>query len=51
MAQGLLSTPFTFTESIMFLLRGFIEFCDVFFGDEIISVKLPKSNLFTWIRS
>ena len=36
MAQGLLGDPFTFTESIMFLLRDFIEFCDVFFDDVII---------------
>ena len=36
MAQGLLGAPFTFIESIMFLLRDFIEFCNGFFGDVII---------------
>ena len=36
MAQDLLGAPFTFNESIMFLLRDFIEFCDGFFDDLII---------------
>ena len=36
MAQGLPGPPFTFTESIMFLLRDFIEFCNGFLGDVII---------------
>ena len=36
MTQGLLDVLFTFTESIMFLLRDFIEFCDGFFDDIII---------------
>ena len=36
MAQDLLGAPFTFNESIMFLLRDFIEFCDGFFDDVII---------------
>ena len=30
MAQGFLGAPFTFTETVIFLLRDFIEFCDGF---------------------
>ena len=48
MAQGLFGAPFTFTESVMFLLRDFIEFCDGFFDDVIIFSELLKSTLYTW---
>ena len=45
MTQGLLGAPFTFTESIMFLLRGFIEFCDGFFDDVIIFSETVEEHL------
>ena len=45
MAQGLLGAPFTFTESVMFLLRDFIEFCDGFFDDVIIFSETIEEHL------
>ena len=45
MAQGLHGDPFTFTESIMFLLRDFIEFCDGFFDDVIIFSETIEEHL------
>ena len=45
MAQGLLGAPFTFTESLMFLLRDFIEFCDGFFDDVIIFSETIEEHL------
>ena len=45
MAQGLLGVLFTITESVMILLRGFIEFCDGFFDDIIILSKTIEEHL------
>ena len=45
MAQGLLGAPLTFTESVMFLLRGFIEFCDGFFDEVIIFSETIEEHL------
>ena len=45
MAQGLLGAPFTCTESVVFLLRDFIEFCDGFFDDVIIFSETIEEHL------
>ena len=45
LVQGLLSAPFTVTESVMFLLRDFIEFCDGFFDYLIIFSETVEEHL------
>ena len=45
LAQGLLSAPFTVTESVMFLLRDFIEFCDGIFDYLIIFSETIEEHL------